>query len=52
VDCLWRVPITKAERQFKIDHGLKALERRLEAATFNYLDSLRAKEARKNRGCW
>jgi hypothetical protein len=42
VECLWLVPITRGERQFKIDHGLKALERRFEAAKFNYLDSLRA----------
>jgi Suppressor of fused protein (SUFU) len=42
VECLWLVPITRAERQFNIDHGLEALERRLEAAKFNYLDPLRA----------
>ena len=42
VECLWLVSITRGERQFKIDHGLEALERRFEAAKFNYLDPRRA----------
>jgi hypothetical protein len=41
VECLWLLPITQAERQFKIDHGLEALEKRFEAAKFNYIDPLR-----------
>jgi Suppressor of fused protein (SUFU) len=45
VECLWLVPITRGERQFKIDHGLEALECRFEAAKFNYLDPRRASVA-------
>lgn len=35
---LWLVPITERERAFKKTHGTEALEQRLEAAQFNYLD--------------
>lgn len=38
---LWLVPITEREREFKIAHGTEALEQRLEAAGFNYLDPSR-----------
>lgn len=38
IRCLWLVPITKSERQFKHLHGLEALEQCLEGANFNYLD--------------
>lgn len=37
----WLIPITKEEREFKKRNGLDALEERLEAATFNYLDPKR-----------
>ncbi len=39
---LWLIPITKAERDFKVRNGLEALEERFEAAAFDYLDPLRA----------
>jgi len=42
VRCLWVLPITPAELQFKVTHGLEELERRFEAAGFNYLDPRRA----------
>ena len=41
VRCLWLVPITKAERDFKIQQGLEALEQLFEGSKFNYLDPLR-----------
>ena len=41
VNFYWLIPITKAEREFKKMHGLEALEERLEASTFNYLDPTR-----------
>jgi hypothetical protein len=39
--CLWLVPITKAEREFKKAEGLDALEQRFEATNFDYLDPMR-----------
>jgi hypothetical protein len=39
--CLWLIPITRAEREFKIQHGLESLERKFEAANSNYADPLR-----------
>ena len=39
---LWVVPITEQEREFKKAHGTEALEQRLEAAQFNYLDPARS----------
>lgn len=39
--CLWLIPITLAEREFKIQHGLDSLERTFEAANFNCADPLR-----------
>ena len=36
VDCLWLLPITKAERQYKIAHGLEALEAAFEAKKVAY----------------
>ena len=36
--CLWLLPITSSERAFKIQHGLEALESRLEEGQFDYLD--------------
>ena len=34
--CLWLLPITKAERQYKIAHGLEALEAAFEAKKVAY----------------
>jgi len=41
IRCLWLLSITKAERDFKIQFGMEALERKLEAANFNYADPRR-----------
>ena len=41
IRCLWLVPITEAERQFKIVQGLEKLEEQFEASGFNYADPLR-----------
>jgi hypothetical protein len=41
VRCLWLIPITRAERDFKIANGLEALEKRFEEANVNYLDPMR-----------
>ena len=41
IRCLWLVPITKAERDFKIAFGIEALERKFEEARFDYVDALR-----------
>lgn len=38
VQCLWLIPITKAEREFKKANGLDALESRFESTSFDYLD--------------
>lgn len=38
VRCLWLVPITESERDFKREHGLEMLEKRFEETRFNYLD--------------
>ena len=40
--CLWLIPMTRAERDFKKQNGLAALEERWEAKQFNYLDPKRA----------
>jgi hypothetical protein len=42
IRCLWLVPITKADRDFKVTFGLEALEERFERAKFNFLDPARA----------
>ncbi len=42
VDFLWLVPITKAERDFKVAHGQEALEQRFEAAGLRYWEPERA----------
>ncbi len=39
--CLWLIPITLREREFKITHGLEALEQRFDAAPLDYLNPLR-----------
>jgi hypothetical protein len=38
---LWLLPITEAEREYKIRHGLDALERCFEESRLNYLDPSR-----------
>lgn len=38
IQCLWLLPISEAEREFKKMRGVDALEARFEAAQFNYLD--------------
>lgn len=38
VRCLWLIPITREEREFKKGHGLEELERKLEQSSFDYLD--------------
>lgn len=38
---LWLIPITAAERAFKVAHGLDALEERFEQTLFDYLDPAR-----------
>jgi hypothetical protein len=40
--CLWLIPITGAERNYKIESGQEALEQALEAANFDYADPMRA----------
>jgi hypothetical protein len=35
---LWLLPITKAERDFKVEHGLEALERKLDDAAIRFWD--------------
>jgi hypothetical protein len=42
VSCYWLVPITKAERDFKRDFGLEALEELFDQAPLDYLAPLRA----------
>jgi len=39
--CLWFIPITLSEREFKKSHGLEALEDLFEETGFNYLDLMR-----------
>ena len=41
VNCLWLVPITEAERNYKKSDGLKALECKVDEPGFNYLNPLR-----------
>ena len=38
---LWLIPITEAERDFKVAHGADELERRFEEHSFDYLDPWR-----------
>jgi hypothetical protein len=40
--CLWLVPITKAERNFKKRHGLEALEHRFDQVKPDYLRAVRS----------
>jgi hypothetical protein len=41
IHCLWLVPITQTEVEYKKLHGTAALEQKLEEAGFNYLDAHR-----------
>ena len=41
VKCLWLVPITQSERDYKKSHGAEALESIFEKSQFDYLDPLR-----------
>jgi len=38
---LWLVPITQAERDFKVTHGIEALEDLFEQTSFDYLNPIR-----------
>ena len=40
--CLWLIPITRIERDFKKEHGIEELERRFEESQFDYLDPQRS----------
>jgi hypothetical protein len=41
VNCLWLIPITEAERDYKRSDGIASLESRFEESRFDYLDPLR-----------
>lgn len=41
VNCLWLIPITEAERDFKMSFGIELLERRFEESRFDYLNPSR-----------
>jgi hypothetical protein len=41
IKCYWMIPITKAEREFKVLNGLEALETEFERTSFDYLDPRR-----------
>jgi len=41
IQFLWLIPISLAERNFKMIHGQEALEKQFESQSFNYLDPLR-----------
>jgi len=41
VQILWLIPITKEEREYKIAHGIEALEQLFEKARFDYSDPRR-----------
>jgi hypothetical protein len=41
IHCLWLIPITREERDFKIQFGLEALEQKFQATDFNYADPRR-----------
>ena len=40
--CVWALPITAAQRAFKVEHGLEALEQRFEDAGLEYWNPGRA----------
>ena len=41
VSFLWLIPITRAEREYKLEQGIEALEQRFEQCSFNYADPAR-----------
>ena len=41
IKCYWMIPITRAEREFKVREGLEALEAEFERTSFDYLDPRR-----------
>jgi hypothetical protein len=41
VQVLWLIPISQAEQAFAREHGVNALEQRLEETKFDYLDPFR-----------
>lgn len=41
VNCYWLIPITKEERDYKVGHGVEALEQLFEDKQFDYLDPQR-----------
>ena len=41
VRCLWLIPITRAERDFKANNGVEALERLFDAPPFDYAEPSR-----------
>jgi len=45
---LWALPITMAERAFKVAHGLEALEERFDAAALEYWNVERASVVASN----
>jgi len=38
IRCLWLLPITQSERDFKVELGTEALEQKFQSANFNYAD--------------
>lgn len=42
INCLWLIPITQSELDYKKQHGLDALERLFEQTGFAYADPMRA----------
>ena len=42
VEFLWLLPITEAERDFKVRHGLEALKSRFEQASIEYAEPYRS----------
>ena len=42
VDYLWLLPITEAERNFKVEHGIEALEERFDSVGLRYGDVKRS----------
>jgi suppressor of fused protein SUFU len=41
VRCLWLIPITRAERDYKKENGLEALAELFERSGFAFMDPLR-----------
>ena len=41
VQCLWMIPITQSEREYKIKNGIDSLGQKFEESQFDYLDPMR-----------